>query len=165
MKEFDFETIGKRTPYRTPEGFFPKMEEEVMSRVSKGKHRLRLRITIGISTLIGAAAVALLLLLPGKQPTQTITNKAVTNLTAQVGKIAQPTPSTTKQTTRPLAQAEAPKQASIIGSTSTTKTTTPRATATDNSSTTDMSHWTDEEVDNVVAMVQADPFMDSNSDY
>lgn len=32
MKDtFDFDKIGKRMPYRTPDGFFDKMEEDVMN--------------------------------------------------------------------------------------------------------------------------------------
>ena len=29
-KDFDFDDIGKRTPYRTPEGFFEDVQRKVM---------------------------------------------------------------------------------------------------------------------------------------
>ena len=36
MKDtFDFDKIGKRMPYRTPDGFFDKMEEDVMNRLKE----------------------------------------------------------------------------------------------------------------------------------
>lgn len=35
-KEFDFKNIGKRMPYRTPDGFFGKMQKQVLD-----VHRLR----------------------------------------------------------------------------------------------------------------------------
>ena len=31
-KEFDFKNIGKRMPYRTPDGFFGKMQKQVLER-------------------------------------------------------------------------------------------------------------------------------------
>ena len=31
-KDFDFDDIGKRTPYRTPEGFFEDVQRKVMER-------------------------------------------------------------------------------------------------------------------------------------
>lgn len=34
-KEFDFDKIGKRMPYQTPEGFFDEMEENVWNEVGK----------------------------------------------------------------------------------------------------------------------------------
>ena len=31
-KEFDFDDIGKKTPYRTPDNFFEDMQQKVMER-------------------------------------------------------------------------------------------------------------------------------------
>ena len=31
-KKFDFKNIGKRMPYRTPDGFFGKMQKQVLER-------------------------------------------------------------------------------------------------------------------------------------
>ena len=42
-KEFDFDDIGKKTPYRTPDNFFEDMQQKVMERTYGGqrrKHRL-----------------------------------------------------------------------------------------------------------------------------
>ena len=42
-KEFDFDDIGKKTPYRTPDNFFEDMQQKVMERTCGGqrrKHRL-----------------------------------------------------------------------------------------------------------------------------
>ena len=34
-KEFDFDDIGKKTPYRTPDNFFEDMQQKVMERRSE----------------------------------------------------------------------------------------------------------------------------------
>lgn len=34
-KNFDFNSVGKRTPYQVPDGFFTNMQQEVLNRVSK----------------------------------------------------------------------------------------------------------------------------------
>jgi len=34
-EEFDFEKVGKRMPYRVPDGFFDEMESRVMSRIQQ----------------------------------------------------------------------------------------------------------------------------------
>jgi hypothetical protein len=33
-KEFDFDDIGKKTPYRTPDNFFEDMQQKVMERTA-----------------------------------------------------------------------------------------------------------------------------------
>lgn len=38
-KEFDFDDIGKRTPYRTPDGFFEDMQRKVMERAGVKQQR------------------------------------------------------------------------------------------------------------------------------
>ena len=50
-KEFDFDDIGKKTPYRTPDNFF-----EVMERTYGGQCRKR-RLQIMFSTAVAAAAI------------------------------------------------------------------------------------------------------------
>lgn len=62
-KDFDFERIGKRMPYKTPEGFFDEMEANIKKRkeeLSKTHKRktYRLRIFAGASAV--AASIALL---------------------------------------------------------------------------------------------------------
>ena len=41
-KEFDFNSIGKRTPFRTPEGFFERMQDETMRRVAEEKRKKKI---------------------------------------------------------------------------------------------------------------------------
>lgn len=85
-KEFDFDKIGKRMPYQTPDGFFDEMEENVWNEVKgdlldkaddaglqdkagkteqialKPKRRIsRLRILVGALSI--AASIALVLIL------------------------------------------------------------------------------------------------------
>ena len=47
-KEFDFKNIGKRMPYRTPDGFFGKMQKQVLERTQAERfnrqHRIKLII-------------------------------------------------------------------------------------------------------------------------
>ena len=54
-KEFDFDDIGKKTPYRTPDNFFEDMQQKVMERTCGGqrrKHRLQIMETIYSSTMM-----------------------------------------------------------------------------------------------------------------
>ena len=41
-KEFDFNSIGKRTPFRTPDGFFERMQAETMKRVAEEKRKKKI---------------------------------------------------------------------------------------------------------------------------
>ena len=41
-KEFDFDDIGKKTPYRTPDNFFEDMQQKVMERTCGGQRRKHL---------------------------------------------------------------------------------------------------------------------------
>ena len=57
-KEFDFNSIGKRTPFRTPEGFFERMQDETMRRVAEEKRKKKLyRLKWGISVALAVAAM------------------------------------------------------------------------------------------------------------
>ena len=55
-KEFDFDDIGKKTPYRTPDNFFEDMQQKVMERTYGGQCRKR-RLQIMFSTAVAAAAI------------------------------------------------------------------------------------------------------------
>ncbi|WP_349927397.1 hypothetical protein, partial [Bacteroides eggerthii] len=55
-KDFDFDDIGKKTPYRVPEGFFDEMQREVQKRTYADKPANR-RLWIAASTSIAVAAV------------------------------------------------------------------------------------------------------------
>ena len=57
-KEFDFVNIGKEMPFRTPEGFFERMQAETMTRIEVEKRKKKLyRLKVGIATILSAAAV------------------------------------------------------------------------------------------------------------
>lgn len=57
-KDFDFNEIGKRTPFRTPEGFFERMQAETLKRVAEEKRPKKLfRLKWGISAALAAAAM------------------------------------------------------------------------------------------------------------
>lgn len=57
-KEFDFNEIGKRTPFRTPDGFFERMQAETLKRVSEEKRKKRLyRLRWGVSVALAVAAM------------------------------------------------------------------------------------------------------------
>ena len=55
-RDFDFDNIGKRTPYRTPEGFFDEMQRNVLEQAC-GKQRRKRRLTMIISTALAMAAI------------------------------------------------------------------------------------------------------------
>ena len=55
-KEFDFDDIGKKIPYRTPDNFFEDMQQKVMERTYGGQCRKR-RLQIMFSTAVAAAAI------------------------------------------------------------------------------------------------------------
>ena len=55
-KDFDFDDIGKRTPYRTPEGFFEDVQRKVMERAGLKQQR-KSHTKLIISTVITIAAV------------------------------------------------------------------------------------------------------------
>lgn len=75
MKDaFDFDRIGKRMPYRTPDGFFDKMEEDVMSRLKEQDSLFNAKVTMKkpvrsykliVRSLVSVAAVAIIALVIG----------------------------------------------------------------------------------------------------
>ena len=57
-KDFDFNSIGKRTPFRTPDGFFERMQAETMKRVAEEKRQKKLyRLKWGVSVALAIAAM------------------------------------------------------------------------------------------------------------
>ena len=57
-KEFDFNEVGKRTPFRIPDGFFERMQAETLKRVSEEKRKKRLyRLRWGVSVALAVAAM------------------------------------------------------------------------------------------------------------
>ena len=62
-KEFDFKNIGKRMPYRTPDGFFGKMQKQVLERTQAERFNRQHRIK-----LIIAAVMLGVLFFPISQP-------------------------------------------------------------------------------------------------
>ena len=53
-KEFDFKNIGKQMPYRTPDGFFDRMQEQVSARTKVEKHKKQLRMRLVIAATLAA---------------------------------------------------------------------------------------------------------------
>ncbi len=62
-KDFDFDNIGKRTPYCTPKGFFEESRQEIMERTFASQRRKR-RLRLIIAGAIAAAVLAGLLFAP-----------------------------------------------------------------------------------------------------
>ena len=75
MKDtFDFDKIGKRMPYRTPDRFFDKMEEDVMNRLKEQDSFSKVKVTVKkpvrsykliVRSLVSVAAVAIIALVMG----------------------------------------------------------------------------------------------------
>ena len=72
-KEFDFNEVGKRMPFRTPDGFFERMQAETLKRVAEEKRKKKLyRLKVGVSAaLVMAAMICGFLFLPVSQPEKT----------------------------------------------------------------------------------------------
>lgn len=60
-KDFDFNSIGKRMPYTTPDGFFDQLEEDICGKISK-RRPSRMRIVMR-SVMAAAAAIAVLVVI------------------------------------------------------------------------------------------------------
>lgn len=72
-KDFDFDSIGKRTPYRTPEHFFDEMQRKVMEEaagIERRRKKRRLRMIVA-TTVTMAAMLAGWLFVPSFLPTDT----------------------------------------------------------------------------------------------
>lgn len=69
-KDFDFNAVGKRTPYRIPEGFFERMQAETLERVAEEKRKKKLyRLKWGVSVALAVAAMLCgLVFFPSTQP-------------------------------------------------------------------------------------------------
>ena len=55
-KDFDFDDIGKRTPYCTPDGFFEDMQRRVMERAGV-KQRRKSHLKLIVSAVVTMAAI------------------------------------------------------------------------------------------------------------
>lgn len=83
-KDFDFKEIGKRIPFRTPEGFFERMQSETLKRVAEEKRRKKLyRLRWGISTALVAAAMICGFIFYPSAPKETTEQVASTEWLAQ----------------------------------------------------------------------------------
>lgn len=65
MDNFDFNRIGKKTPYRVPDDFFDSIEQSILSAAAPRPRRRRL-LKYAAAITATAAAAALLLTVSGK---------------------------------------------------------------------------------------------------
>lgn len=57
-KDFDFNKVGKQMPYRIPDRFFERMQEETLRRVEAEQRKKKIyRLKVGFATLLSAAAI------------------------------------------------------------------------------------------------------------
>lgn len=56
-KDFDFNDIGKKMPYRVPDGFFEQAQQQVMERTGTVERRNPHRIKLIVSATLAAAVV------------------------------------------------------------------------------------------------------------
>jgi hypothetical protein len=70
-KDFNFEDIGKQTPYRTPEDFFDKMQERIMEQTLKKKDKKPFRLKLVLTTVLCAAALLAGVLFLASPPSDT----------------------------------------------------------------------------------------------
>ena len=69
MKQFELEQVGKRLPYSVPDGFFDKLEDDVMQEVKKetvrpGWRTKALRIVFGTMLAVSASIALFLVVRP-----------------------------------------------------------------------------------------------------
>lgn len=65
MKQFDFDQVGKSLPYRVPDGFFDKMETNVLQKVNETNSRKKtLRIILRVALAAAACVVLFFALKP-----------------------------------------------------------------------------------------------------
>lgn len=84
-KEFDFDDIGKRTPYRTPENFFENMQTKVMERTGMKQQR-KSHLKLIVATVVAmAAVVAGLLFIPSLQQTDAPMSSSSNILAVETG--------------------------------------------------------------------------------
>lgn len=166
--EFDFQQVGKRTPYRVPEGFFGAFQQQVMAEAKRRRQLRRRRRTLWLSLagVAGVAAAILCFVLPvGHDIVPEVNNVSWSNLAA--GPVA--TTSLTAQHTAPVApeptvaEAEAPEPA-VAHKTGSRPVARPKQEA-PVSEHEYIASMTDEDLDEVVSMIQTDPFLLAASDY
>ena len=85
-KKFDFNSMGKRMPYKTPEGFLDEMEANVWKEVQHELPQTHKRTTFRLRVFVGAMAVAasialLLVLNPFQTDSFSRVERAFANLT------------------------------------------------------------------------------------
>ncbi len=69
-KDFDFDHIGKQTPYRTPEDFFEQTQRKILEQ-TVGKQQRKRKLNLIVSATIAMAAVLTgLLFAPSAEQTQ-----------------------------------------------------------------------------------------------
>ena len=49
-KDFDFDKVGKRMPYTTPDGFFDKLEDDIWKEVKNDSQEKQNNITATVET-------------------------------------------------------------------------------------------------------------------
>ena len=87
-KKFDFNSMGKRMPYKTPEGFLDEMEANVWKEVQHELPQTHKRTTFRLRVFAGAMAVAasialLLVLNPFQTDNFSHVERAFANLTEE----------------------------------------------------------------------------------
>lgn len=81
-KDFDFDDIGKQTPYRTPDGFFEDMQRKVMESTG-AKQQRKSHLKLIVSAVIAvAAALAGILFVPSLRQMDTAMPSSVSDVLA-----------------------------------------------------------------------------------
>lgn len=73
-KDFNFEEIGKRTPYRTPEGFFENVQANILKRADEERRRRSrkpVRWSIALPAMMAIAAMVCGFVFLTGNPTET----------------------------------------------------------------------------------------------
>ena len=89
-KDFDFDDIGKRTPYTTPDGFFEDVQRKVMERTGVKQQR-KSHMKLIISTVVAIAAVlAGILFVPSLRQMDEVKSSSSNTLAGGRSKVTDP---------------------------------------------------------------------------
>lgn len=155
-KDFKFEDIGKKTPYRTPENMFRDMQDNVLRRVGEDdRRRRRLRIAV-ISVVAAAAIVVGLIFIPAGNTSKLTSEQPLACNTVK--------PESTAVKSQPAVTAPSPKtvQKSEHATAAVEKTRHRAAATTVNTAEKDedwVSQLSDEDLNSLMALSENDEFL------
>lgn len=160
--EFDFQQVGRRTPYRVPEGFFETFTRQVQAEAQRRRRRCRVRLWLSAASVAAVAAVVCAFLLPAFPDHDGVVEPSGTHAPMLAGgKVAAPATAPDAPVFRaaasPQAVMPAPAVAAVAGE--------PAAQPAEPEAGSEFSDLSDDLLTEMVSMMQADPFLLASGEY